>query len=361
MANVTLAKLDRLEDRVRMLNDERAVALVKQLRALNERGDLDSDTFDKYMRELERNVNHDIDSLSAEDRALVGELRYLLGQFISSLRPSTWRKAARRVLIGRIPTEVDDFGRDEEYIQRLRPLSEFLFNKYWRVEVEGLENVPSQGPCLLVSNHSGMLPFDAWMIQFAVQELHPAGRFVRFLLEEWFTSLPFLSHSMARMGQVRGSQVNAERLLKRGELVGIFPEGVKGIEKPFRERYHLQRFGRGGTVRLAMKTGAPVLPVAVLGAEESYPVLFTSGFLANMLRMPYFPFTPTFPLLGPLGALPLPSKWRIRFGERVPLGDFSPGAWEDDILVNTLNEDVRQSIQEMLTDMVQRRRSLFFG
>jgi 1-acyl-sn-glycerol-3-phosphate acyltransferase len=243
----------------------------------------------------------------------------------------------------------------------MRPVSEFLFNKYWRIEVEGLENVPSQGPCLLVSNHSGMLPFDAWMIQFAVQELHPAGRFVRFLLEEWFTTLPFLSHNMARMGQVRGSQVNAERLLKRGELVGIFPEGVKGIEKPFRERYHLKRFGRGGTVRLAMKTGAPVLPVAVLGAEESYPVLFTSGFLANMLRMPYFPVTPTFPLLGPMGALPLPSKWRIRFGERVPLGDFSPGAWEDDILVNTLNEDVRQSIQEMLTDMVQHRRSLFFG
>ena len=133
MANVTLEKLDRLEDRVRMLNDDRAVALVKQLRALNQRGDLDSPTFDKYMRELERNVDTDLKILSAEDRALVGELGHLLRQAFSGMRPSSWKKAARRILIGRVPSEVDDFGRDEEFIQRMRPVSEFLFNKYWRI------------------------------------------------------------------------------------------------------------------------------------------------------------------------------------------------------------------------------------
>jgi 1-acyl-sn-glycerol-3-phosphate acyltransferase len=354
-------RLDRLEDRVRLLDNDRAVALVKQLRALSNRGDLDAETFEKYMQELERNIHHDLSALSAEDRALVEELKDLVAQVFRGMRPAAWKRAAKRLLIGHIPSDVDDFGRDQEFIDRIRPLSEFLFEKYWRISVEGLENVPSEGPCLLVSNHSGQLPFDAWMIQYAVQELHPAGRLVRFLIEDWFTRLPFLSSSFRKMGQVRGSQDNAARLLQRGEIVGIFPEGVKGLEKSYRNRYHLQRFGRGGSIRLAMKTRAPVLPVAVLGAEETYPVLFTSGFVANMLRMPYFPVTPLFPWLGPLGLLPLPSKWRIRFGERIPLGEFSPGAWEDDILVNTLNEDVRQTIQEMLSEMVQQRRSLFFG
>lgn len=351
----------RLEEEVRALGDDRALELVKQLRALAGRGELGAETFARYMHEIERNAAGQIERISAEDRRLVAELGHVAGEVLRSLRPGSLRRGVRRLLLGRPPGEVDEFGRDPEFIKRIRPLAEFLFEKYWRVSVEGLENVPSEGPCLLVANHSGMLPLDAWMIQFAVSELHPAGRLVRFLVEEWFTSQPFISYNMARMGQVRGSQVNAERLLNRGELVGLFPEGIKGIGKTYRERYHLQRFGRGGTVRLAMKTKAPLLPVAVLGAEETYPVLFTSGFVANLLRMPYFPVTPLFPLLGPLGFLPLPSKWTIRFGERIPLGDFSLGAWEDDILVNTLNENVRQTIQEMLSELVQRRRSLFFG
>lgn len=351
----------RLEEDVRALRDDRALELVKQLRALAGRGELDRETFARYMHEIERTSGERLTHISAEDRKLVAELGHIAGEVVRSLRPGALRAGLRRLMLGRPPAAVDEFGRDPAFIRRIRPLAEFLFEKYFRVSVEGLENVPSDGPCLLVSNHSGMLPIDAWMIQFAVAELHPAGRFVRFLVEEWFTSQPFISYTMARMGQVRGSQINAERLLNRGELVGLFPEGIKGIGKPYRERYHLQRFGRGGTVRLAMKTQAPLLPVAVLGAEETYPVLFTSGFVANLLRTPYFPVTPLFPLLGPLGLMPLPSKWTIRFGERIPLGDFSPGAWEDDILVNTLNENVRQTIQEMLSDMVQRRRSLFFG
>lgn len=354
-------QLDRLEDSIRSLGDDRALTLVRQMRALNQRGELDDENFTRYMREIERTAAEDLRRLTPEERRLMDELARLAKETFRGLRPSTWRKAAKRVLFGRPAVDVDDFGRDPEFIERIKPLAEFLFEKYWRVEVEGLENVPSDGACLLVSNHSGLLPFDAWMIQYAVQELHPAGRLARFLIEEWFTSLPFVSYNIARMGQVRGSQINAERLLRRGEIVGVFPEGVKGIGKPYRDRYHLQRFGRGGSVKLAMKTQAPVLPVAVLGAEEIYPVLFTSGFVANLLRMPYFPVTPLFPFFGPLGLLPLPSKWRIRFGERIPLGEFSPGAWEDDILVNTLNEDVRRTIQGMLTDMVQRRQSLFLG
>ena len=354
-------KLDRLEARINALGDDRALALVRQMRALGTRGELDDETFARYMHELERNTEADLRRLTPEQRSLMEQLARLITETFRGMRPSTWRNLLKRILLGRPAGNVDDFGRDAEFIERIKPLAEFLFEKYWRVEVDGLENVPAEGPCLLVSNHSGLLPFDAWMIQYAVQELHPAGRFVRFLIEEWFTSLPFISYNMARIGQVRGSQFNAERLLRRGEIVGVFPEGVRGIDKPYRQRYHLQRFGRGGSIRLAMKTKAPVLPVAVLGAEEIYPVLFTSGFVANLLRMPYFPVTPLFPLFGPLGLLPLPSKWRIRFGERIPLGEFSPGAWEDDILVNTLNEDARRTIQEMLTELVQRRQSLFLG
>ena len=357
----TQHRLDLLEEKVRNLSDDRALALVQQLRALDSRDGLTAEEFNRYMTQLERHIHSDLSRLSKEDRALVRELFAISARVVKGMRPATVRRAVKRLVLGKIPETVDDFGRDQEFIDRLRPLTEFLFHTYWRIDVEGIENIPSTGPCLLVSNHSGILPFDAWMLQFAVEEYHPAGRPLRFLVEEWLTSLPFFSHNLTRMGQVRGSQQNAEQLLRRGELVGVFPEGVKGTGKPYSQRYHLQRFGRGGLVRLGMKTQAPIVPVAVVGAEETYPILFTSGLLANALRAPYFPFTPFFPWLGPLGAVPLPSKWQIRVGENVALGDFSPGSWEDDILVNTLNEDVRQKIQSMLTDLVQHRRSLFFG
>ncbi len=354
-------RLDRLEDKVRSLADDRALSLVRQLKSMSERGSLTDQDFDSYFRQIERAIGSDLARLSKEDRALVQELFHLLRIALRGIRPSSIRKAVRRLIIGRPAGNVDDFGRDAEFIERMRPVIEFLFYRYFRVTAEGTENVPGTGPGLLVANHSGILPLDALMLQFAVEEFHPSGRPLRILIEEWFTALPFLSYTLTRMGQLRGSQDNASRLLNQGELVGVFPEGVRGLEKPYSQRYHLQRFGRGGSIRLAMRTGAPIVPVAILGAEETYPVLFTSGFVANALRVPYFPFTPLFPWLGPLGMIPLPSKWHIRIGERVALGDFSPGSWEDDILVNTLNEDVRRAIQDMLTDMVQRRRSLFFG
>ncbi len=362
MTRETTSRLDRLENAVRSLADDRAAILVKQLRGLSERDVASNATvIDDYLRELERTVQKDLGRLSEEDRSLVGELFHLLRSTVSALRPGRLRQTLRRTFVGVPASSVDDFGRNEEYIERLRPLADFLFYRYWRIEVEGLENVPSAGPGLLIANHSGFLPFDAWMVQYAVQELHPSGRPVRFLLEEWFTKLPFLSYVLTRLGMVRGSQDNARRLVDAGELVGSFPEGLKGVAKPFRDRYHLARFGRGGTVRLAMKTGAPVIPVAVLGAEETYPILFTSGFIANALRVPYFPFTPLFPWLGPLGVLPLPSKWYIRFGETFDLGDFSSRSWEDDILVNTLNEELRATIQNMVSDLVQQRRNTFLG
>lgn len=352
--SIAQVKLEQLEEQLRKITDDRAVALVKQLRVLDERGTESTAVFDAYLSEIERAVRADLNALSEAQRSLVREL---IVRLTGVLKPSALRKLMRR----RLSLEIDDFGRDEAFIARVKPLADFLFNRYWRIEVEGLENIPPAGPCLLVANHSGMLPFDSWMIQYAVQEFHPTGRLVRFLIEEWFTNLPFLGPALMRMGQVRGSQVNAERLLRRGEIVGVFPEGVKGIEKPFRLRYHLQRFGRGGVVRLAMRTGAPILPVAVIGAEETYPLLYNSGFLANALRLPYFPVTPLFPWLGLLGTIPLPSKWSIRFGEPLPLGEFSPGSWDDEILVNTLNEDLRRTIQAMVTGLLQQRRSLFFG
>jgi 1-acyl-sn-glycerol-3-phosphate acyltransferase len=229
------------------------------------------------------------------------------------------------------------------------------------VETAGVENVPAAGPALLVANHSGVLPWDGAMIKLAVRNEHPARRECRMLVLDMFALLPFLAPLLARIGEVRASQENGERLLRRGELVGVFPEGVKGIGKPFRQRYKLARFGRGGFVRLALRAQAPIVPCAVVGAEEIHPVLARADWLGRPLGLPYFPLTPSFPWLGPLGAIPLPTRWSIDFGEPIELRHHGPEAAEDPILVNRLSEEVRSTIQRMLDARLARRRSVCFG
>jgi 1-acyl-sn-glycerol-3-phosphate acyltransferase len=229
------------------------------------------------------------------------------------------------------------------------------------VKVEGVENLPFEGPGLIVANHSGVLPYDGVMIAYAVEHLHPAQRKARFLADDWVATLPFASSLIRRLGGVRGCRENAERLLRKGELVAVFPEGVKGIGKYFHERYRLQRFGRGGFVQIAMRTGAPIIPVAVIGAEETHPILYKVNWLANALRAPFFPVSPTWPLLGPLGIMPLPSKWQIVFGEPIPFEGYGPEDAENDFLVNQLKEKVRAVIQEMINEHLKERRSIWFG
>jgi 1-acyl-sn-glycerol-3-phosphate acyltransferase len=257
--------------------------------------------------------------------------------------------------------DVDEFGRDAKFTETIRPLLEFLYTVWWRVEPAGVENVPAEGPALVVANHSGVLPWDGVMITLALRHEHPARRECRMLALDMFALLPFLAPALARTGAVRASQENGERLLRAGELVGVFPEGVKGVGKRYRDRYKLARFGRGGFVRLALRTSAPIVPCAVVGAEEIHPVLAKADWIGRPFGLPYFPVTPSFPLLGPLGVVPLPTKWSIDFADPVLTAAYGPEGAEDPILVNRLSEQVRSIIQRMIDGRLARRRSVWFG
>ncbi|MBI2059818.1 MAG: acyltransferase family protein [Nitrospirae bacterium] len=262
--------------------------------------------------------------------------------------------------------QVDEYGLDPVFFDFVKPIVEFFYRKYFRVDVKGLEHVPSEGRGLLVGNHSGVLPYDGMMVCAAVMFDHPSGRIPRFLAEDMFSNYPILSPMMTKGGTVRACQENAERLLRNDQLVAVFPEGVKGIGKLYRERYHLQRFGRGGFIRLALRTRAPLIPVAVVGAEESMPMIAKSDLLARIIGIPYFPITPNMlfltPLLGPTGGLvPFPTKWTIEFGEPILLPSNVLGAPDEDLKVNLYKEDIRDRLQEMINGLVKKRKSVWWG
>jgi len=253
----------------------------------------------------------------------------------------------------------DEWGFDEEFADAVFPLFEFMYDRWWRVQATGLENVPSHGRALLAANHAGIMPWDATMMGVAILREHPLPRYPRFLVLNWAFDLPYVSFFMRKVGGVVASPYNAVRLLEQDQLVAVFPEGVKGAGKPFRERYRLQRFGRGGFVEIALRSGAPIVPVAVVGSEEIYPKIADSGVLARLTGAPYFPITPTFPLMGPLGAIPLPSKWRIEFCEPIETASYGPEAAEDRALVFELSEQVRETIQKKLYENLVKRGSAF--
>lgn len=257
--------------------------------------------------------------------------------------------------------EVDDFGLDPVYERQIQPLADFLYKRYFRVDAEGLDNVPSMGRCLVVANHSGTLPLDGFMLRTCVRLEHPSARDLRWLAEDFIYYLPFAGALMSRVGGVRACQENAERLLKKESLVAVFPEGVKGIGKLYRERYRLQRFGRGGFIRLCLRTGTPLVPCAVVGAEEGNPMLHRDELVSKLLGLPYLPVTPTFPWFGPLGLIPAPTKWRIQFGEMVRFDGYGPEAADDSVLVGRLADRVRAAIQQMLDTSLSRRKSVWFG
>ena len=256
----------------------------------------------------------------------------------------------------------DEWGFDEQFAEAAFPLFELLYDRWWRVQADGVQNVPSHGRALLVSNHAGSLfPFDATMITMAIMKEHPLPRWPRFMVLDWAFVLPFLSSFMRRCGGVPASPHNATRLLEQDELVSVFPEGVKGTGKPWSERYRLQRFGRGGFVEIALRTGSPIVPVAVVGSEEIYPKIAESKALARLIGAPFVPITPTFPALGPLGMVPLPSKWRIEFCEPIDLSEYGPDAAEDRRLLFDISEQVRETIQAKLYENLVKRQAAFFS
>lgn len=258
--------------------------------------------------------------------------------------------------------KVDDFGFDPEWERKfVNPLMDFLFTRWFRVEVSGIENVPARGRCVVVANHSGTLPLDGPILRAAFRKQHPAARDLRWLAEDFLYFLPFAGTYITRSGAVRACQENAERLLENERLVAAFPEGMKGISKHRADKYRLLRFGRGGFIRLCLRTRTPLVPCAVVGAEETAPILYRDEILAKWLGLPYLPITATFPWLGPLGLIPAPTKWRLVFGEVMRFDEYGPADAEDDVLVSRLTERVRANVQRMLDTAVRERKSIWFG
>lgn len=278
-----------------------------------------------------------------------------------------WRSLALPALFRRLDEirgseRADEFGLDPRFEELIAPLFEFLYRVWWRVETKGIENVPDRGGALVVANHAGALfPYDGAMLKMALRLEHRAARELRPLVDDFVFRAPFLASLLSRVGGVRACAENAERLLARGEILCVFPEGVRGMAKSFAERYRLRRFGRAGLVELALRTSAPIVPTAVVGAEEIHPLLGTWQWPARWLGLPYFPLTPTFPWLGPLGLVPLPSKWIIRFGAPIAPGErYDAKDAADPVLVGDLTEEVREAVQSMLDEELSARGSAFF-
>ena len=272
-------------------------------------------------------------------------------------------RSALSFLRGRLTGDytVDEFGFDAELTEAVfLPPLRALYRKWFRVETHGVEHLPTSGGALLVSNHSGTVPLDALMTAVAVHD-ETGGRHLRGLGADLVFKLPLVGSFARKSGQTLACNEDAERLLRGGELVGVWPEGFKGIGKPFSARYKLQRFGRGGFVSAAVRSGVPIIPVSVVGAEEIYPKLGDIKLLARTLGLPYFPVTPFFPHFGLLGTIPLPTKWSIEFGEPIRTDSIDADAVDDPMLVFQLTDQVRESIQQTLYRRLSQRKSVFRG
>ncbi|WP_139982760.1 lysophospholipid acyltransferase family protein [Nocardioides litoris] len=253
---------------------------------------------------------------------------------------------------------VDEYGFDAEITQSffmaaLRPIAQ----QWFRIELRGVDNIPTDGGALVVSNHSGTIPVDGLMTMVSIHDA--TGRHLRPLGADLVFRMPVVSSLARKSGATLACSEDAERMLRDGELVGVWPEGFKGIGKPYSQRYKLQRFGRGGFVSAALRTGVPIVPLAVVGAEEIYPLVGNIPALARLLGVPYIPITPLFPLLGPLGLVPLPSKWLLEFGEPIRTDEYDDGAADDPMLVFDVTDQVRETIQQTLYSLLVQRESVF--
>jgi 1-acyl-sn-glycerol-3-phosphate acyltransferase len=258
-------------------------------------------------------------------------------------------------------SDVDGWGRSEHMRQIIRTVYDPIYTYWFRTEWEGLERIPKTGGALLVANHAAAIPSDAPVIMHGIEK--ELGRAVYGLADYFFKGLPVAGTLWSRGGGVTAHPDNAHRLLHdEGQLVLVFPEGVKGPSKLYKDRYQLRRFGRGGFVETAMRAGVPIVPIAVVGAEESMPILARSGTLARLLKIPYVPFTANMALLGPLGLFTyLPAKFKLRVLDPIHF-DVPPGQERySRSRVMEESEAIRTGIQDALFDMLSRRRSIWFG
>lgn len=326
----------------------------------------------KMALDLLRLVRENTQRLSAQAAAQVQEM--LKGGIGSDyLDPDFWRgvgmvleyqlKEIQALIQRRVKGEysTDAYGKDDEIVELVRPLAGFLYRTWWRVTTIGLEHVPAEGGVLLVANQSGVLPWDSAMIATAILEEHASPRVARSLHQRWMSAIPILAPALAAVGQVPALPENAGRLLSEGEIVSVFPEGPRGAGKLFRDRYKLAGFDATAYVQAALRAQVPIVPLVVIGAEETYPVLANLGRVAKLFRLPYMPITPLFPWLGPLGLIPLPSKWTIIFDAPLDLHDLDETAAENPAVVARLSETLRLRIETLLKRGLAERRSPFIG
>ena len=271
-----------------------------------------------------------------------------------------WNSARRRlgtIGMSEHSAEVDEFGMDDEALRRIEPLLDFLVERFWRVDLRGLENLPAEGPCLLVANRSGLLPWDGLMLAHVLKRALPDRERPRFLVADVGMQWPFVHATIAQFGGVRACRENAERLLAAGRIAIAFPEGAQGATKAWPDRYRLQRFERDGVVGLALASGVPLIPVGIVGAEEVHPLMAKLEGPARRVGLPFVPVTPTFPLLGLLGLLPLPSKWVMWIGEPVSLDHLGDDA--DPLAVSREDDAVRLRIAELVKRALGQRESIW--
>ena len=349
------AELDqKLKDRFHHLNHKISLVIKQAEKSRNGRGE-NGDQLNRILGQMDLSLKH-LEELEGRikgpEKKKEDDPTAL--SFIQKFRQEKpVRKYFRKIRMAGTAEEVDDFGYDPVFWDMVEPVFEFLYKKYWRITTIGVKNIPYSGPVLLVANHSGMLPYDGGMISFAVLKEHPANRKARFLADDFVSRLPIVAPFVAKWGMPRACPENAERLLLQGELVGVFPEGLKGIGKEFRYRYRVQRFGRGGTIRLLVRTRAIAIPVAVVGAEEIHPIIARADFISRFTGIPITPI--------PASLIPLPTKWTITFGEPIHYDQYTEKDLDDEILINQLNEELRAKVQGMILDALKKRRSIFFG
>jgi 1-acyl-sn-glycerol-3-phosphate acyltransferase len=315
--------------------------------------------------ELEHRVEATLDGLEhrlAEVAAragitgAAGELRETLARLL----PRVKHALGTAIDLARLlepPERLDRHGLDARFYERAQPLLDLLYATWWRTEARGVERIPDRGAAIIVANHAGAVPWDALVLRHALHRDHPARRDLRPLLDDREADLPFFGPLAIRLGAVRSAPEPAERLLRDGALLGVFPEGSAVARKSWGERYRIQRFGRGGFVKLALRTGVPIIPCAIVGSEEASPGIARPGWLAETLGIAALPGSSL--RVGAAGLLPLPSRWSLRFGESVGLAGAGPAAADDPATVNALTEGVRATLQAMLDEEVAARRSVF--
>ncbi len=284
------------------------------------------------------------------------DLLQAVASLLPALRERLGALASLRTLFGK--GDLDAFGMDRELIDRAMPVLEFLYTSWWRVDLRQIENVPARGPVMLVANHGGTLAWDALVLRLALLRDHPAHRELRPLLDEYALKIPLAGAVALRLGAVPATPQNALLLLGEGLALAAFPEGSRDARRPWPQRYRVERFGRGGFAKLALRTGAPIVPCAIVGSEETSAPFARVGWLADALGVPFLAAVPALPL-GPLGAIPLPSRWSLRFGDPIDTRAAGPGAADDSAHVLELTERARASLQQMLDEDVAARRSVY--